>query len=148
MVTLLYCRVQFTSLIFFNVLLLVLSNEERRHLNIRRDEGNGVVLKTSYGRLAGFQAFIPSYFDVDEECKSHNNDASSRLPINVFLGIPFARPPIAELRFEVLSPDFNFCQYVSSPLKIASSPDFFFTPLYSCLLNKISHNALIFNSGI
>ena len=67
---------------------------ENPHLNIKREEGEGVVVKTIYGSLAGFKAFIPPGNGFDEE---HSGDKGQSLPVHIFLGIRFARAQ----RFEV-----------------------------------------------
>ena len=50
-------------------------------------EGNHFVdVKTNYGMLRGYQL---------------KGKATSHVPVNAFLGVPFAKPPIESLRFEV-----------------------------------------------
>ena len=70
------------------------SGAEKPHLNIKREEGEGVVVKTIYGSLAGFKAFIPPGNGFDEEL---SGDKEQQLPVHIFLGIRFARAQ----RFEV-----------------------------------------------
>lgn len=52
-----------------------------------------VFVETTYGKLRGFQIqFIDS---------QRHNKIKGEL-VNVFLGIPFAQPPVIQLRFEVV----------------------------------------------
>lgn len=50
-----------------------------------KDASEDVFADTEYGRLAGFRA----------------KTAIDGKEVSVFLGVPFAKPPINELRFEV-----------------------------------------------
>ena len=104
----------FAALTFINVLartFVAADADGWSHLSIKREEGKSIVVKTSYGRLAGFRAFIPAGRGFDDMEFANENDAAKgkqQLPVNVFLGIPFAKPPVGELRFEVLLIMHNF----------------------------------------
>ena len=68
------------------------ANEEEANLkgNLLDEKRNLVLVSTIYGKLKGLR-----YIKAIEKDK--------RVAANVFLGVPFAQPPIGELRFEVNS---------------------------------------------
>lgn len=51
---------------------------------------NEVFVETKFGKLKGFQ------LDLDDDKTA-----------NIFLGIPYAKPPVSELRFEVIYKKMN-----------------------------------------
>jgi hypothetical protein len=70
-------------------------------------EREDVVVNTVYGRLRGFSTDVV----VDQQQAREGEHSTQR--VNVFLGVPFARPPVGDLRFEVgvLSLNYNYIIY-------------------------------------
>lgn len=64
-----------------------------------------VIVSTSHGALRGFQLEFNDDSVNSTDLNLNNNGGNGienkRAVVNVFLGVPFAQPPLGQLRFEV-----------------------------------------------